>query len=48
MASFDYDVVIIGSVRRKRRRAPCRGEGVPGRCHGAAQAVEGRDLPKSQ
>ena len=35
MASFDYDVVIIGSgVRRKRRRAPCGGEGLPGRRHG--------------
>ena len=33
-------------VRRQRRRAACRGEGLPGRRHGVRQALEGRRHPE--
>ena len=47
MASFDYDVRDHRlRVRRQRRRAPCRGEGLPGRRHGVRQALERRRHPE--
>ena len=47
MASFDYDVSDHRlRLRRERRRAPCRGEGLPGRRHGVRQALEGRGHPE--
>ena len=33
-------------VRRQRRRAACRGEGLPGRRHGVRPALEGRGHPE--
>ena len=43
MASFDYDVLIVGSgFGGSVVRAPRSGEGLPGRRHGVRQAVERR------
>ena len=46
MASFDSDVVTIGSGFGQRRRPAGGGEGLPGRRHGVRQAVEGLGHPE--